>query len=140
MGYTKHLPVSLYKSYSFISCYSSYTFLSLSKRTAQKIKFSIKDFFSKSDQTCSFLQIWSLLLEKSLMENFIFFCSVNMVSQSLGPCVCCMSFLVYMISNENTSKKAHYVSDLNKFDALLYKIHNKVLLVLRYQGSTNVDR
>ena len=40
--------------------------------TAQKMKFSIKDFFSKCDQTSSFLRIWSHLLNKSLMENFIF--------------------------------------------------------------------
>ena len=42
--------------------------------TAQKMKFSIKDFFSKCDQS-SFLQIWSHLMKKSLMENFIFLCS-----------------------------------------------------------------
>ena len=35
--------------------------------TAQKMKFSIKDFFSKYDQIRSFLQIWSHLLKKSLM-------------------------------------------------------------------------
>ena len=40
--------------------------------TAQKMKFSIKDFSSKCDQFRSFLRIWSYLLEKSLMENFIF--------------------------------------------------------------------
>ena len=40
--------------------------------TAQKIKFSIKDFFSKCDQICSFLWIWSHLLKKSFAENFIF--------------------------------------------------------------------
>ena len=38
---------------------------------AQKMKFSIKDFFSKCDQIRSFVQIWSHLLEKSLMENLI---------------------------------------------------------------------
>ena len=43
--------------------------------TAQKMKFFIKDFFSKSDQIRSFLWIWSHLLKKSLMENFIF-CAV----------------------------------------------------------------
>ena len=40
--------------------------------TAQKKKFSIKYFFSKCDQIRSFLRIWSHLLKKSLMENFIF--------------------------------------------------------------------
>ena len=40
--------------------------------TAQKMKFSIKDFFSKCDQILRKLWVWSHLLEKSLMENFIF--------------------------------------------------------------------
>ena len=43
--------------------------------TAQKM-FSIKDFFSKCDQIRCFLRIWSHLLKKSLMENFIF-CAVG---------------------------------------------------------------
>ena len=40
------------------------------------MKFSIKDFFSQCDQIRSFLRIWSHLLKKSLMENFIF-CAVR---------------------------------------------------------------
>ena len=40
--------------------------------TAQKKKFSSKDFFSKCDQIRSLLRIWSHLLKKSLMESFIF--------------------------------------------------------------------
>ena len=40
--------------------------------TTQKMKFSIKDFSSKSDQIRRKLQIWLHLLEKPLMENFIF--------------------------------------------------------------------
>ena len=50
------------------------------------MKFSIKDFFTKCDQSRSFLdmslhkkrklRIWSHLLKKSLMENFIF-CAVK---------------------------------------------------------------
>ena len=43
--------------------------------TSQKMTFSIKDFFSKCDQICSFLRIWPHLLKIYLMENFIF-CSV----------------------------------------------------------------
>ena len=38
----------------------------------KKMKFSIKDFFSKSAQIRSFLRIWSHLMKKYLMENFIF--------------------------------------------------------------------
>ena len=44
--------------------------------TAQKIKFSIKDFFHKCDQIRRFLRICSHLLKKFLMENFIF-CAVQ---------------------------------------------------------------
>ena len=44
--------------------------------TVQKIKFSIKDFFSKCNQIRSFLRVWSHLLKKSLTENFIF-CAVH---------------------------------------------------------------
>ena len=43
--------------------------------TAQKIKLSVKNFFWKCDQIRSFLRIWSHLLKKSLMKNFIF-CAV----------------------------------------------------------------
>ena len=35
------------------------------------MKFSIKDFSSKCDEIRSFLRIWSHLLKKSLMANFI---------------------------------------------------------------------
>ena len=35
------------------------------------MRFSNKDFLSKCDQICSFLRIWSHLLRKSLIENFI---------------------------------------------------------------------
>ena len=40
--------------------------------TAQKMKFSIKDFVSKFNQIRSFRRIWSHLLKKSLMKNFIY--------------------------------------------------------------------
>ena len=57
--------------------------LSIKKKTlyesesmhSQKMKFFITDFFSKSAQICRKLRIWSYLLKKSLMENFIF-CAV----------------------------------------------------------------
>ena len=44
--------------------------------TAQKMKFSIKDFFIKCDQIRWKLWILLHLLKKSLMENFIF-CAVK---------------------------------------------------------------
>ena len=52
--------------------------------TAHKMKFSNKDFFSKCDQIRSFLKIWSHLLKKSLMENFIF-CSVFNLFKANDP-------------------------------------------------------
>ena len=39
------------------------------------MKFSINDFYSKCDQVCRKVQIWSHLLKKSLMKIFIFLCS-----------------------------------------------------------------
>ena len=51
---------------------------------------------------------------------------------SLRVCVC-------VISNQSTSEKLHYVLDLNKIYALLYKTLSKVVLVLRFQGSTFMD-
>ena len=62
----KH-PLNLKKMYKLQSNNRIFLDLSLHK----KWKFSIKDFFR------SFLQIWSHLLKKSLMENFIFLCSVK---------------------------------------------------------------
>ena len=66
--------------------------------TAQKGKFSIKNFFSKCDQIYSFLRIWPHLLKKSLMKNFIF-CFMLLVSCGFyhndiqifknGPCKIC---------------------------------------------------
>ena len=46
--------------------------------TGQKMKFSIKDFFSKCDQSHRNLRIWSDFLKKSLMESFIF-CAVSIL-------------------------------------------------------------
>ena len=38
------------------------------------MKFFVKDFYIKCDQICRKLRIWSHLLKKSLMKNFIFLC------------------------------------------------------------------
>ena len=50
--------------------------------TVQKIKFSIKDFFSKCDQVYKKLRTWSHLLKKSIMENIflaVLFCLFKFV-------------------------------------------------------------
>ena len=41
-------------------------------KAVQKMKFSIRDFFSKCDQIRRKLQIWSHSLKKSLLENLFF--------------------------------------------------------------------
>ena len=56
--------------------------LKVTTDTAQKSKFSIRDFFSKCDQIRSFLRIWPHLMKKSLMENFIF-CAMD--DKNLAP-------------------------------------------------------
>ena len=48
-------------------------------KTLQKMKFSISDFFNKCDLIGRKLQIWSYLLKKSLMKNFIF-CAVQNIT------------------------------------------------------------
>ena len=52
--------------------------------SAQKMKSSIKDFFSKCDQIRRKLRIWLLFLKKSLLENFIFcgMCPILWLCQS----------------------------------------------------------
>ena len=45
--------------------------------TAQKMKFSIKDFFSKCDQIRRKVRHWLHLLKKSLMKKFIFCVASN---------------------------------------------------------------
>ena len=57
-------------------CWRWHLWFCCAKCTAQKMMFSIKDFLSKSDQIRWKLRIWSHLLKKSLMENFIF-CAVK---------------------------------------------------------------
>ena len=46
------------------------------------MKFSIKDFFCKCDQIRIFLRIWSHLLNKSFLQNFIF-CAVYLAKHRL---------------------------------------------------------
>ena len=52
---------------------------SLLSYTAQKMKFSVKDFFSKCDQTRRKLRIWSHLPKKSLIENFCAVLANNLI-------------------------------------------------------------
>ena len=66
--------ISFSKSLKKLFLYMSVIISEIS--TAQTMEFSIKDFFSKCNQIRSFLRIWSHLLKKSLMKNFIL-CAVK---------------------------------------------------------------
>ena len=56
---------------------------------AQKMKFPIKNFFSKCDQIRRKLRIWSYLLKKSLIENFILYAKRRKrILTHLMPLIC----------------------------------------------------
>ena len=61
------------------------------------------------------------------------------VSVYWSECAVYLCVYVCVISNLSTRKKAYYVSGLSKFDALLYRTHVKVALLLSYQGLTFID-
>ena len=83
--------------------------------TAQEMKFSIKDFFGKCDQICSFLRIWSHLLKKSLMENFIF-SAVNIeicFSQNQRQCENLRKYFLSFLPKSKEFKR--YVKDSKRY-------------------------
>ena len=54
----------------------------INKEFFAKMKFSMKDFFSKCDHIHSFQRIWLHLLKKSLIENYFFFAiEKNLISR-----------------------------------------------------------
>ena len=75
-----------------------------------KVKFSIKDFFSKCDQIRSFQRIWSHLLRKSLMENSIF-CAVTpfFLSTFRALYVGIFYFCISRPSNFSSLKCSYYI-------------------------------
>ena len=68
--------------------------------TVHNMTFSIKDFFSKCDQSLRKLRVWSLLLKKSLMENFIF-CAVPLFMLSGMGCIRTLSNIADEAFGEN---------------------------------------
>ena len=51
----------------------------------KKMKFSVEAFLSKCDQIRRKLRSWSLLLKKSLMENYIFYALIVCVYMLVKP-------------------------------------------------------
>ena len=68
---------------SLVSFRSDHCIQKLNNLRGTKNKFSIKNFFSKCDQTCMKLRIWSYFLKKSLMEKFIFCAMLWTTSQNV---------------------------------------------------------
>ena len=87
--------------------------------TAQKLKSSIKDFFSKCDQIRRKLRIWSHLLKKSLVENFLF-CAV-------------LDICIFILGITNTLEK------LLKKTLPSRKFQNKYILGFRYIKKKQTD-
>ena len=78
------------------------------------MKFPIKEFFSKCDEIRSFQQIWSHLLKKSLMENFIFCAVIVAQNWNLGDWFLVRYQYILVFGNVNTfsSKWTEAVLDL----------------------------
>ena len=94
--------------------------LAVLNSTAQKMKFSIKDFFSKYDQIRSKLRIWSYLLKKSLMKNSIF-CAVQYKPDKVH--------VVYDVAAKyrNFSLNDHLLkgTDLLKTEQMFHQVHRR---------------
>ena len=105
--------------------------LRLKVNTAQKMKFFITEFFSKCDQIRSFLRIWSHLLKKSLMKNFIFLCSERYKIQAFTQII----FHNVNIEGKRTrlnTTDSHAIYEKCKSRELLTSF-NRICLCMRYQ-------
>ena len=76
---TPPVATSVSNSVRYVTTWDLHFINCLLLNTAQKMKFSIKDFFSKCDKIRSFLWIWSHFLKKSIMGNYIF-CAVQILN------------------------------------------------------------
>ena len=73
------------------------------KLTGQKMKSPIKDFFSKCDQIRRKLRIWSHLLKKSLMEDFIF-CAVTLFTGAVLSQLTNIKIAIFLIMHLSFQK------------------------------------
>ena len=92
--------------------------------TAQKIKFSINDFSSKCDQIRRKLGIWSHLLKKPLMKNFIFLCS------AFNFCQLSQLTILAIGATWNTFFPVYYQSQQTQFLELPWRL----ILHANYRG------
>ena len=94
------------------------------------MKFSIKDFFNKCDQIRRKLRIWSHLLTKSLVENFIF-CAVQESLQVHSKRI--LQWIVYSEVSKNFRNSHIFETLLNavlsKFQTTFFLKHQLTPLV-----------
>ena len=109
---TKEIPSFLLKAiFIYYLNYEAYD-------TVQKMKFSIKNSFSKCDQIHSFLRIWSYLLKKSSMENLTFctlwFAKFKTSLKLISPKSICFVFAKFAVLNIYCLSKNMYINLLSE--------------------------
>ena len=72
--------------------------------SAQKMTLSIKEYFSKFDQNRRKLRIWSHVLKKSLMKNFIF-CAVSILDTHFVSSASTFLTIPYSLCGRKTLKQ-----------------------------------
>ena len=108
------------------------------KVTTQKMKFSIKDFFSKCVQIHRKMRLWSHLLNKSLMENFIF-CAMSLISSYINY----LNNILYKYSKSN--EHLVFMGDFNvtmddKFMMGFYELNDPSNLIDKPTCYKNFDK
>ena len=98
--------------------------------TAQKMKFSFKDFFSKCDQIRMKLRIQSHLLKKSLMENLIFY-SVLIIS---ATAFCKLPCLLLHAAN------SYFWENLNLFISIKVKVNSIQLVLFMFTSVLDLNK
>ena len=84
------------------------------------MKFPVKNFFSKCDQIRRKLRIWSHLLKKSLMENFIF-CSVKLAPVQVQS--------LRKLQSKSKTIWLNFLTPLNRIFALLLPQNSHILFI-----------
>ena len=94
-------------------------------------KFSIRDFFCICDQIRSFLRIWSDLLKKSLMENFIF-CAV-LVTNIRKKIFSCMKYIC-VISHRNVWARRY----LRCASLMFMEVCRSVVIIIKHYSARRI--
>ena len=102
-----------------------------------KMKFSIKDFYSKYDQIHSFLRIWSHLLRKSFMENVIFCAVYGQKSLSKFYCLPNVSNRCTFRTSSNVCNRVSPSKLINGFNTLTINVPHHIETTLLFASQTN---